>query len=124
MRRGIERFTRAGVVFADDTQEKGFDAVILATGYRPAVSFLENVSAVTDEEGNPRCSGRSTGLSGLYFCGFHVSPTGMLREIAMEARNIARSIARSIARKRAGGQQTARGRPAGLAGSGRELPSS
>lgn len=120
MRRGIERFTRAGVVFADDTQEKRFDAVILATGYRPAVSFLENVSAVTDEEGNPRCSGRSTGLSGLYFCGFHVSPTGMLREIAMEARN----IARSIARKRAGGQQTARGRPAGLAGSGRELPSS
>ena len=32
-------------------------------------------------------------LPGLYFCGFHVSPTGMLREIAIEAKRIARSVA-------------------------------
>jgi hypothetical protein len=28
----------------------------------------------------------------LYFCGFYVSPTGMLRAIAKEARRIAKAI--------------------------------
>jgi len=32
-------------------------------------------------------------LPGLYFCGFHVAATGMLREIAIEAKRIARSVA-------------------------------
>ena len=31
---------------------------------------------------------------GLYFCGFYVSPTGMLREIGREAKRIAKAIAR------------------------------
>ncbi|HET8678591.1 MAG TPA: NAD(P)/FAD-dependent oxidoreductase [bacterium] len=93
VRPGIERFTRDGVVFAGG-QETRFDAVVMATGYRPALSFLDEASAVTDAHGNPFASGREV-LPGLYFCGFHVSPTGMLREIAMEAKRIAREIARS-----------------------------
>ncbi len=31
-------------------------------------------------------------LPGLFFCGFHMSPTGMLREIAREARRVAGTI--------------------------------
>lgn len=31
---------------------------------------------------------------GLYFCGFRISPTGMLRDIGIEARRIANEIAR------------------------------
>ncbi|MGH2405164.1 MAG: flavin-containing monooxygenase [bacterium] len=89
----VERFSRTGVVFVGGAEER-FDAVILATGFRPAFhTFLEEASAVTDGIGNPRCSGRETELRGLYFCGFHVSPTGMLREIALEARAIAHDIA-------------------------------
>ncbi|HEY3473546.1 MAG TPA: hypothetical protein VGK56_02990 [Anaerolineales bacterium] len=40
--------------------------------------------------------GRETGMTGLYFRGYYVAPTGMLREIAIEieARRIAASIAR------------------------------
>ena len=34
-------------------------------------------------------------LPGLYFCGFYVSPTGMLREISLEAQRLARLIARA-----------------------------
>lgn len=88
----IERFTRDGVVFAGG-EEARFDAVILATGYRPALAFLHEASAVLDTHGNPVASGREV-LPGLYLCGFYVSPTGMLREIAMEAKSIAREIAR------------------------------
>jgi indole-3-pyruvate monooxygenase len=91
---GIERYTEEGVLFVDGSQEK-FDAVILATGYRPRVDFLEGVPAACDEEGTPLFSGPEAPVPGLYFCGFHISPTGMLRDIAREARGISAAIARS-----------------------------
>jgi indole-3-pyruvate monooxygenase len=91
---GIERFTEEGVLFTDGNRTK-FDAVILATGYRPRVNaFLEGASAAHDENGTPSSSGRETPIPGLYFCGYYVSPTGMLREIALEARRIGAAIAR------------------------------
>ena len=81
-----------------DNQGK-FDAVILATGYRPRVNaFLEGAAVAYDENGTPLSSGRETPIPGLYFCGYDVSPTGMLREIALEARRISVSIARKRAR--------------------------
>jgi cation diffusion facilitator CzcD-associated flavoprotein CzcO len=90
--RGIERFTADRVVFTD-ASEKTYDAVILATGYRARIdSFLENVPEVLDESGNPR-GGDGRSMPGLYFCGFHVPPTGVLREIAIEAQNISGHIA-------------------------------
>ena len=91
---GIERFASDGVVFTDRRQEH-YDAVVLATGYRPRVSaFLQGASAAHDENGTPVVSGRQAAIPGLYFCGYYVSPTGMLREIALEARRIAAAIAR------------------------------
>lgn len=88
---GIRRFTDTGVVFEDGT-EASFDVVVLATGYRPAVhEFLEEPSGVLDAEGTPRSSGEEA-VPGLYFCGFYVSPTGMLRDINIEARRIVRTI--------------------------------
>jgi indole-3-pyruvate monooxygenase len=91
---GIERFTDEDVVFTDGRQAP-FDAVILATGYRPRVNaFLEDAAATVDEQGLPLSSGRATALPGLYFCGYYVSPNGMLREIALEAQRISAAIAR------------------------------
>jgi hypothetical protein len=55
---------------------------------------LEGVSVVHNEIGTPLISGREALIPGLYFCGFYVSPTGMLREIAVEARRISAAIAR------------------------------
>jgi indole-3-pyruvate monooxygenase len=96
---GIERFTEEGVIFTDGNQRK-FDAVILATGYRPRVNaFLEGASAAYDENGTPSSSGREAPIPGLYFCGYYVSPTGMLREIALEARRISAAIARTKTHK-------------------------
>ena len=92
---GIARFTPTGVEFEDGTRAD-FDGVVLATGYRPRLAdFLEVADRVTDEEGVPEKSGHMT-LPGLFFCGFYVSPTGMLREIGIEAKRIAASIASGI----------------------------
>jgi cation diffusion facilitator CzcD-associated flavoprotein CzcO len=89
---GIQEFTEDGVKFVDERPAR-FDAVILATGYRPRVNEFLQASDVYDNEGVPLTTGCESSQKGLYFCGFYVSPTGMLREIAMEARQISNSIA-------------------------------
>lgn len=91
---GIARFIPEGVVF-EDGQHGAFAAVILATGYRPRVdSFLQGVPAAYDAQGVPLSSGQAA-APGLYFCGYHVTQTGMLREIGLEARRIAAAIAQN-----------------------------
>ncbi len=93
VRPAIQEFTPGGVIF-DDEKQDDFDAVILATGFRPRVnSFLKVASDTVDQEGTPLQSGRLVSIPGLYFCGYHVSPTGMLREIGKEAKQISASIA-------------------------------
>lgn len=88
----ITHFEDNNVQFSDG-QSHHFDAVILGTGYRPAIQeFLKSTAGVLDEQGIPLTSGQPTALKGLYFCGFYVSPTGMLREIAIEARKITQLI--------------------------------
>jgi cation diffusion facilitator CzcD-associated flavoprotein CzcO len=91
---GIKEFTQEGVIFADDKQAY-FDAVIFATGYRPRVDeFLSGIpTGAYDQNGTPLSSGRETGIPGLYFCGYFVAPTGMFREIAIEAKQITARIA-------------------------------
>ena len=90
---GLERFDETGVLFTGGTRQN-FDAVILATGYRPRVdAFLVGASAVYDAQGTPLTSGEETPLPGLYFCGYQVAATGMLREIALEAQRIAAALA-------------------------------
>ena len=90
---GIEEFTQEGVIFKDGQQAR-FDAVILATGFCPRVSsFLEGDSNILNHEGTPLQSGKEMPMPGLYFCGYHVSPTGMLREIGIEAKKIGSIIA-------------------------------
>ena len=94
---GIAQFTPEGVVFTDGTR-LAVDAVVLGTGYRPALEeFLVDWPAVCDSRGIPHVSGGPTALPGLYFCGFFVSPTGMLREIGIEAQRIAKHIAAQAA---------------------------
>ena len=96
VRPGVGRFTSEGVVFTDG-QSESYAAVILATGYRPKVNtFLQAAQITHDENGTPLLSGCESSMRGLYFCGYSVAVTGMLREIAIEARRISRDIARKI----------------------------
>lgn len=88
----VERFTTDGVVFTDG-ESLAVDAVVLATGFRPALEeFLVPWRDVCDDGGKPLVSGRESSLPGLYFCGQFVSPAGMLREIGIEARRIASAV--------------------------------
>ncbi|THF83950.1 NAD(P)/FAD-dependent oxidoreductase [Deinococcus sp. KSM4-11] len=88
VRPGIDHFTPGSVVFIDG-REEAFEAVILATGFRPNLAWLHTSVPVLDDHGVPMTSGRPTHEPGLTFCGFHVASSGMLREIAREARRIA-----------------------------------
>ena len=89
---GLASFTEGGVVFTDGAH-RAFDAVILATGFRPRVdAFLHGASTSLDRDGVPASSGREAAIPGLYFCGFRVSGAGMLREIGREARRIGAAI--------------------------------
>jgi cation diffusion facilitator CzcD-associated flavoprotein CzcO len=100
VRPGVERFLPGAAVFAGGRSEP-FDAVVLATGFRPRLDRLlaaNGTQRLFDEAGTPVRSGAEI-LPGLWACGFRVSPTGMLREIALEARRIAAGIA--------GGRRTA-----------------
>ena len=91
---GVKEFTSDGVLFSSGKKER-FDAIILATGYRPRVNafLIDESLGIYDENGTPLSSGCETEIPGLYFCGYYVSPTGMLREIALEAQRISASIA-------------------------------
>ena len=86
---GIDRLTPDGAVFADRESRK-FDAIILATGFRPDLRrLIPDVDGVFDRHGMPLVTGQATSAPGLYFCGQITSPTGQLREIGLEAPRIA-----------------------------------
>jgi cation diffusion facilitator CzcD-associated flavoprotein CzcO len=88
----VTRFTETGVVFEDGT-ELAVAAVVVGTGYEPALGeFLDEWRSVCDETGRPLVSGGRTALPGLWFCGQFVSPAGMLREIGLEARRLATAL--------------------------------
>jgi cation diffusion facilitator CzcD-associated flavoprotein CzcO len=94
---GIDRFTLDGVVF-DDARSEKFDAIILATGFRPDLrQLMPDVKGVFDGHGMPLVTGKATDVPGLYFCGQITSPTGQLREIGIEAQRIADSAKRYAA---------------------------
>ena len=80
------------VLFGDGVSEE-FDAIVLATGFRSALDDLLPDCAVRfGESGHPQRGDLHPGGDGLYFCGFHVVPTGHLRQIGMEAQAIASKI--------------------------------
>jgi hypothetical protein len=89
----VARFTETGALFADGGADE-FDAVVLATGYRPALEDIVAVSGVLDDEGYPR-DWKGGAHPGLFFVGYQQPSTGLLREIAIQAEAVAAAIARA-----------------------------
>lgn len=71
------------------------DAVIAATGYRPALEPIVGHLGVLDETSMPRVHGASTlpEAPRLYFVGIKLELAGLLREIGLEARAVGRALA-------------------------------
>ena len=93
VRPGISAFTRSGVRFNDGTEDS-FDVVILATGFRPALSFLDE-SVQRDARGFAVRTDRVTSADrpGLVFVGHNYDARGGLLNIAVDAPVAARKIA-------------------------------
>jgi cation diffusion facilitator CzcD-associated flavoprotein CzcO len=94
IRPDVARLHAGEVEFVDGRRER-FDAIIAATGFRPDLrTLLPEAGGALDARGMPLTSGAPAAVPGLYFCGFHVVPTGQLREIGLEAKRIADHVAR------------------------------
>jgi cation diffusion facilitator CzcD-associated flavoprotein CzcO len=97
VRGAIRAFTGSGVEFADG-REDAFDAVVLATGFRPDLrGLLPDAPSALDGEGRPRVSDRATAAPGLYFVGALPAATGQLREIRLGATRVAKLARRYLA---------------------------
>lgn len=91
VRKGIERFDADGVTFLDG-ERTAYDAVVLATGFRPGLEhLLEDAEGLLDERGRALHDGITT-RPGLYLAGYATPATGLLREIGFIARRIAAHI--------------------------------
>jgi cation diffusion facilitator CzcD-associated flavoprotein CzcO len=90
----VEHFTATGAVFADGSEGE-FDAVVLATGYRPALGDIVAVPGVLDDAGYPRDWRGGGACPNLFFVGYDQPSTGLLRQIAIEAEAVAAAIARA-----------------------------
>ncbi len=92
VRGDIARFASNAVVFSKSPPEF-FDAVILATGFRPDLrALLPDAEGVLNAAGYPLVSGAPTGAPGLFFCVAILAPTGQLRQIGIEAARIAEAV--------------------------------
>jgi len=91
---GVQTFTAQGARFTDGSHE-AYDAVILATGWRPAIQALFPATEVPlGLKGMPASVIGEGGLDGVYFVGFDVTQSGgMLRSIARQASQAAAVIA-------------------------------
>ena len=92
IRGGISSISETAVIFEDGSL-RSFDAMVLATGFRSGLERFLHVSNSVRHSSAKKCRDGAIGEAGLYFCGFYVSATGMLRDIGFDARLIAEHIA-------------------------------
>ncbi|WP_434600423.1 flavin-containing monooxygenase [Streptomyces sp. A5-4] len=90
----VESFEDGKVILADGSRITP-DTVIAATGYRRALEDLVGHLGVLDDRGRPHAHGARTPAkaAGLYFIGYTNPISGMLREMARDARKVARAVA-------------------------------
>ena len=77
----------------EDEKTGTFDAIIMATGYTNGLDDWIDFDHGQDEDIYRAVKDRRfLGKDGLYFCGYFVSPTGMIREVNLESKAIGRHI--------------------------------
>jgi putative flavoprotein involved in K+ transport len=89
----IDRFDRTGVVFGDGSHQE-FDAVILATGFAPALDPLGDLIR-RDERGFAMRTDNVTSADqpGLWFVGMRYDTTGAIANINQDAQLVGRRLA-------------------------------
>ncbi|MCI5080698.1 MAG: NAD(P)/FAD-dependent oxidoreductase [Saprospiraceae bacterium] len=95
---GIDRFTTEGVLFKNG-EELPFDAIILATGYRPGIQdYFEHTDQLLDENEAPRQLIGKGDFENVYFIGYdNYTPGGILGVINRDSAIIAEHISAVLA---------------------------
>lgn len=96
VRRDIDYIQHKTVHF-DDGSHDNFDAIVAGIGYyRDYTDIIQVEPTRFDDLKVSLDKQKYFGKDGLYFCGFWISPTGQIREIARDAQKIAQDISRKI----------------------------
>jgi len=82
-------------VHFNNGKKDAFDAIVAGTGYYRDYAEIVEVDKSRFEDLQV-CADKQKyfGAAGLYFCGYWISPTGQIREIALDAQKIAGDIAK------------------------------
>lgn len=91
----IERFEPHGVRYADGTSTE-YDAIILATGFRPALGYLDGLVTLDERDFPARDGVRSLDQPDLFFVGLRYTVAGTLNNIRRDAPVAAQQIAASL----------------------------
>jgi len=76
---------------------KDFDAIVAGIGYYKDFSLFKDVDVHRFKDLDVSVDNQQYfGKDGLYFCGFWISPTGAIREIALDAQKIAKDIVKQL----------------------------
>jgi len=82
------------IVHFTDGEKQSFDVIVACIGYsRDEVQIVKVDKSRFEDLRVSVSKQKYFGKDGLYFCGYWVSPTGQIREIASDALKIARDIA-------------------------------
>ncbi len=94
IRPGVSSLDGDEVVHSDGSRS-GPDAVIAATGYRPALQAVLGPLEFLNDRGLPTIGSRGGGrvTPGLYTVGIAITLSGLLREIGIDVKRLVRSIA-------------------------------
>jgi cation diffusion facilitator CzcD-associated flavoprotein CzcO len=92
----IKELTANEVVFING-EKLPIDAIILATGYHARLEeFIEDVTPLLNERGYPKAMWfDENSYNGLYFVGFNLPLTGILRDINLSSEKIVNHIQKS-----------------------------
>lgn len=90
----IQEFSNDCIVFADGQKIK-FDVVVMATGYHAHLEkIIKDVAPLLNERAYPKAMwSDEVAYKGLYFLGFNLPLTGILRDINLSSAKIAQKIA-------------------------------
>jgi len=87
-------YVEGNTVHFTNGKKEDFDAIIAAIGYEPDFAEFMHLDNERGEDLKMRIDRQKYfGKDGLYSCGFWIGPTGVIREISLDAQRIAKDIA-------------------------------
>jgi hypothetical protein len=95
----IDHIEGKTICFAEGRKEE-FDSIVAAIGYYRDYAEIIDVDKSRFEDLKVGANKQKYfGKEGLYFCGFWINPTGVIREIGLDAQKIAKDIAKKETQK-------------------------